>query len=168
MASITRRFSSGSNAWFSPSEPRKIIPVTPEAMSASAWAAVASRSSDWSCLSWVVMAGNTPCQYGFFICFQLFSGISIKAPPAPRVGAASSVHQLFYVAGFDGYRLHQVHVATPLHENVILQSHRETFLPDVDARFNRKHPARLHGLDRVAQVVHIKANRVSDSVHEIF
>ena len=49
-------------AWFSPSEPRKIIPLTPESSSASTCLAVESKSIEPSRFIWVVIAGNTPCQ----------------------------------------------------------------------------------------------------------
>src|SRR5688572_7301958 len=68
---MTCRFSSAFIGWFSPKEPRKIMPLTPDSISTSAWRAVASRSIEPSLCIWVVMAGNTPCHFCFMFC-QLF------------------------------------------------------------------------------------------------
>jgi len=54
---ITARFSAGSSEQFSPTVPSMIRPCTPARSRVSIWAAVASRSSDWSLLNWVVTAG---------------------------------------------------------------------------------------------------------------
>src|SRR5687767_5825199 len=67
IALMTSRFSAAVRDWFSPREPRKIKPLMPDAMRASAWRAVASRSSEPSFFIWVVIAGNTPLQNGFFM-----------------------------------------------------------------------------------------------------
>src|SRR5579884_372685 len=64
-SSITRRFSSGSSAVFSPSDPSMTSPATPDSISASRCVAVASRSSDWSLRNCVVTAGKTPCHAMF-------------------------------------------------------------------------------------------------------
>jgi hypothetical protein len=62
---MTARFSVAVIAWFSPSDPRNTMPLTPNAMSTSAWRAVTARLREPSLCIWVVMAEKTPLQSGF-------------------------------------------------------------------------------------------------------
>src|SRR5262245_39976220 len=56
-------------------------------------------------------------------------------------------HQLLDFFRFDRDGFHEIHVSCLLNQKIIFKPNSESFILEVNARFNRKHPAGLDWLD---------------------
>ena len=100
-ASITALFSFGARVFPSPTVPQTISPDTPSRIRPESSAAVASRSRLSSSLNWVVAAGKTPLQSGFFfpiVALSLFFASHVSRR-FPALGMRCSIESTILSTG---------------------------------------------------------------------